>query len=346
MEKQITIKDVADYAGVSYMTVSRILRGSSRHSEHTKRKVLQAAQELGYQPNALAKAFRTKKTGIVGLVIRKRSSRTVRSDIFYSQIIEGIESELLVHDYNVLLSSIDSEQIEDFELPSALNKGLLDGILILGVSERKYLSWLYEKCPQLVVVDESPEDIPCVFSANFRGGRLAGEYLYNKGHRNFAMALGYWNDYNFEARLSGFSAFLESKHDAKLHILRTGPSEQDRVSAIEKFLEVNPDISAIFCANDGFAFDIIRGIHNVGYKVPNDIAVVGYDNIETYSRVRPSLTTVAVNKEQMGAQAARLLIKLINGKSVDENENANKHKQTDENFRIEIPVRLIERESS
>ncbi len=338
MNKQITIKDVADYAGVSYMTVSRILRGSNQHSEATRKKVLHAANKLGYQPNAIAKAFRTKKTGIAGLIVRKRPSKTVRSDMFYSQIIEGIESELLINDYNVLLSSIDTEQINDFELPAALNKGLLDGILILGVSERKYLKWLYEKCPELVVVDETPEGIPCVHSANFQGGRLAGEYLYSKGHRNFAMILGTWRDYNFESRLSGFTSFVEQQQDASVSVVRCGPKTKDRVQAIQSLLKEKHEISAVFCANDGIACDVARGVTEAGYNVPNDVAVVGYDNIEAYSQVHPSLTTIAVDKERMGIEAAKLLIKLINCE-----HNA---KPLREKLQIEVPVKLIERESS
>ncbi len=342
MKQQTTIKDIAHYTGVSYMTVSRILKGSDRHSEATRKKVLQAAEKLKYQPNALAKAFRTKKTGIVGLIIRKRSDKTVRSDMFYSRIIEGIESELLVHDYNILLSSIDTEQINDFELPSALNKGLLDGILILGVMDRKYLSWLYEKCPQLVVVDETPEDIPCVFSSNYQGGWQAGEYLYNKGHRNFAMILGKWKDYNFESRLAGFATFLKQKPDASLNIVRCGPTEQDRLEAIEKLLRETPKLSAIFCANDGFAFDVIHSIRKSGYEVPKDIAVVGYDNIDMSSHINPSLTTLAVDKELMGREAAKLLMKFIN---YEKDKNATK-KPAAKQLRIEIPVQLIERETS
>ncbi len=333
MGKQVTIKDIAEYAGVSYMTVSRVLRGGNEHSEETRRKVLQSAKKLGYRPNAIAKAFRTKKTGIVGLVMKRRDQRTVRSDMFYSRIIESIESELLVHDYNVLLSSIDTEQINNFELPVALNKGLVDGILILGVVERKYLSWLYERCPQLVVVDEAPEDIPCVFSANFQGGYIAAEYLYKKGHRTLAVMLGTGREYNFEVRLKGFAEFVEGKKDACLRILRCGLQAQERIKAIGDFLRVDPGVSAIFCANDDIAFDVMRGISKVGRKVPQDIAVVGYDDIDISSQVHPALTTVAVDKRKMGKKAVRLLMKLIKGKNEEDN------------LRIEIPVRLIERES-
>jgi DNA-binding LacI/PurR family transcriptional regulator len=332
--ERATIKDVAKRAGVSWMTVSRVLRGHSNHVPETQAKVLQAAKALDYKPNAMAQGFRTKKTGIIGFLVKQNNVCSVPADMFYAGIIKGVESELLESGYNVLLSSLRVSEIANLELPSILTRGYVEGLIVLGFSDQKYLEMLYEHCPNLVVVDESPENVPCVCTANYEGGQLVGEYLWSQGHRKFAVITSEGKNTNFDLRLAGFKDAIAAKMGTMVTFpICKGDAWRDggKDAANQLITDYKNDFSAVFCANDHLAIYAIKAFQEAGLRVPEDISVMGFDDIDISAYINPPLTTLAVSKELMGRQAVKLMTGLI--------------KKTTDQTRIAISPQLTRRGS-
>jgi len=328
----ITIKDVAKKAGVSISTASRVFNNIP-HSETVARKVMAAARSLRYQPNAIARAFRTQQTNIVGFCLFKDPEHREYSsilDMFSARLVESAESYLLEKGYSVLLSSITQQDVESFRMPKIATQGLIDGLILYGIRNAEYCSEVREVFPKMVVADHNQTNIPTIRIASYEGGEIAGRYLIKMGHKKVAaiMAETTYNAQNFIERLEGFRSVYRSA----IPVFYENPWVSEGCQAVKSLLKSSDKYTAIFCGNDQIAIRTIRTLEENGLRVPQDISVIGFDDIELSRHITPSLTTISVNKQMLGEEAARMVLRLIDSPEMPA-------------LHITTPVSLVERET-
>jgi len=301
-----TIKEIAKKAGVSPSTVSRTLRGQGRISPKTRERILRIAKELGYSPNVSARALVTGRTGTIGFLVHRRQSLAPRS--FYGEILSGVEREASKGGWHLLFAS------EDFkEVPLMVKEKRVDGLLLAGCDiSPDLLRSLQDLNIPLVLVDYHYDKIDSVVTDNVGGACEAVNHLINLGHKPVGFIAERLDDLSFAERLEGYKLALQQNglpYDETL-VAEGVPGSEGGYVAMKRLLEkARPP--AIFAANDAAAIGAIRAIKEAGLKVPDDIAVVGFDDGDTATHIEPPLTTMRVFREQMGMLAARRLLDLI-----------------------------------
>lgn len=317
---RITLHHVADLAGVSHQTVSRVINNMDNVRPATRERVEAAILELGYRPNAIARSMVQGSTRTLGCISPNLT------DPVFTRIIESAQAEARRLGYFILIGS--ASNAEDAEpLLDELLKRCVDGLIILNArDDDRYLqleSVLRMGSP-IVYVKNSPEDEPVssVRCDDIQGGYLATKYLLDLGHKQIAIILGPWNEQCTRERLDGYRTALEEANiKVEDHLIIQGDwSSQSGREATISFLEDPDSFSAIFAQNDRMAAGAILTLKDKDYQVPDDYSVIGYDNTPLASLLDPTLTTIEQPLEEFGEQAARILIKNIeeeNFKPVD-----------------------------
>ncbi len=332
-----TIKDVAKEAKVSIATVSLVINNSNRISQDTSKRVLRVVKKLNYQPSRSARGLVSKKTGNIGFILTEE--HFLRSEPFYSKIFLGVEFEARNHDYYILLATVSSSFSKGDSLPRFITERNFDGIIIAGKVSRDLIYSILKFNMPLVFVDYSlmNGDYPTILTDNIKGGVLATNHLIENGHKNIAFIGGEISHPSIMERLQGYKLALESaKLKSNDQVVITNDdylSRQNGCSAAEILLHREKDITAIFAANDTTAIGVMQCLKNNGIKVPDDISVIGFDDVQAELLLDPPLTTISVPKLDMGTEAIQLLLGIIN----KENIKARK---------ILVPVKLIIREST
>jgi len=304
----VTIRDVAKRAGVSPSTASRALNGKGRMRPETRARVLRAAKELGYRPNVHAKGLATRVTGCIGVVIAARHLPVERS--FYGLVLEAMESTLAREGYHVVFSVL-REQAP----PKCAQEGRVDGLALLGtdIGPELVLS-LREELP-VVLVDNALPGVDSVLPDNEGGARAGVEHLIAHGHREIAFVAETLADPSFARRLSGYQAALAA-HGLPYRdelVVEGGRRPGSWQLAMEKLFTLKRLPTAIFAANDPMAIGAMRTLQERGMAVPEDVAVVGFDDGDLAPHVSPPLTSVFVPRWEMGEVAARRLLELVRG---------------------------------
>ena len=309
---RVTIHDIAKLLGVSPSTVSRALSGKGRISPAMREKIRQVAEELGYRPNALARGLATHRTGEVGVVIHERHL-PLDERSFYGVILEAIEAELAQHGYHVLFSTLGDQLF-----PRCVEERRVDGLIILGTDVSEDLVRSLAQIVPLVLVDHALPGIPSVVGDNVGGAKLATAHLLEHGHREVAFVAETLTDPSFRARFEGYQLALKERglRVRKDFVVEGGRrSDSDRV-AMEKLLGGKRLPTAIFAANDFMAVGAIKALTKAGFRVPKDVAVVGFDDGALATVVHPPLTTVRVPRVEMGRASARKLLRLLRGEEM------------------------------
>lgn len=312
MPKRITITDVARASGVSVGTVSRVLNardGEIRISASTRQHVLKTAEELGYQRNVLATALRTERTNVIGAVVRN-----VQEPLL-GKLIQEIQSAAHENGLDLLIGHA-GYSLETAERQLRLmSSQLFDGLLIIGHmpgDDALFQQLLSQQTPFVAVTRGTQTITPLVNVDEALGTRMALDYLYDLGHRRIAF-IGSLQMAGVAERLQAFEQFA---HDRQLEIptdyIRTGAI--DRVAAIEAItplVHLQPRPTAIFCAADTLAIGAMTGLNKMNLRVPADISVVGFDDINEGTSYFPALTTVHQPVDQMACEAVGLLQQMI-----------------------------------
>lgn len=324
-----SIRDVAREAGVSISTVSRALRGYSDVNAGTRARVEETARNLGYTPDAAGQALKSGRTGTVAVLVSGRHGPALL-DAFYAEVL-GLEAHFSAHDLSLLLLRAGSGNAERLLLQS----GRCDGVIALGCDlPAAFLQALQARSVPLVLTDSESfsESVPSVTVANEAGGYDAARHLLGNGRQRLAFVAETPDDPNFSLRRQGF---LRAHADSGL----TVPAERLQAGtlgpaggylATKKLLE-RADFDAIFAANDTAAFGAIRALGEVGRRVPEDVALVGFDDIALARYSQPPLTTLQVPRQAMGRQAATCLTGLLSGQTPSD---------------LELPVSLVVRDLS
>jgi LacI family transcriptional regulator len=323
-----TLRDVARQAGTSTATASAVLNGGGRDairvSEATRGRIRAAASALGYKPNRVARSLVTGRTGVLGLVFPYAGAFIDRNP-FCSQVMAGVLEEVVCEQYNLMLHTAAGKDTEspfaDGTLPDARADGLL--VVIPRPNDPVLTRCRSENFPCVALVYESgpgEEDLLTVNADEFAGGRLAAEHLLTLGHRRIAHLTGNPEVATAEPRRRGYLAALEEAGIAPDPALIV-PANFDWTAgyaAMARLLDLPSDRrpTAVFAANDLCAEGALRAILERGLRVPEDIALVGYDDTWFAARTRPPLTTVRMPIEEMSALAARLLIAAVERREI------------------------------
>jgi len=311
--KYITLKMVAERARVSVNTASRAINNKPDINLGTKKRVLQIAKELGYVRNDTAVALRTKKTGTIGVVIADNRNP------FYAEVLNGMEEAAREKNYHIILANTQRDYNKEEEAINLLLNKRVDGLLIAPVQDRDDdIKNLIDANIPFVIVGRDFENInvDAVYNDEVKGGFLATEYLIKKGHKRIALINGFLYKSPARGRLEGYKrAFKEYGIPFDNALVSVGDIDvKDGHERTKQLFEKGLDFTAIFAYNDMMAFGAIQAIREKGLKIPEDIGLVGYDDIPFNSLTNPTLTTIRLKKQELGTKSVTLLLSRINGK--------------------------------
>lgn len=326
----VSIKDVAKLAGVSVATVSRVLNKNTNVKEETARKVLDVIKKTGYQPNAIARSLKIKNTRSIGIMIPDISSH------YFPEVVRGIEDIANKNNYNVILCNTDLDRDKEKQYLDILVEKQVDGIIYMSNTITNELANKFEKIDtEVVLISTDHSNITSITIDNVKAAYDAVKYIISKGYKDIAFIGGSMTDPN--AGLPRYNGYIKALCEAgisinKDFILEGNYRFESGYKCTKKLLSLEKKPQAIFSASDEMAIGVIRAVKELGYSIPDDLAVVGFDNIDMAKMVYPSLTTISQPLYDMGVIGMKLLTKKINKEKIDKNKIILQHK-------------LIERES-
>lgn len=328
----VSLRDVASRAGVSFQTAGKVLNGKGTVSAETRERILEAARELGYVPNALARGLVTQSTSTIGIIASDLS------DYILARFVVGAEREARRRGHGMLIGSLDEKGTDAGHYLRILLERRVDGILSAAPqleNDARIGELLRSSVPTVGIHHIPGGGIPLVGSDHVRTGFLATHHLLGLGHRHVATVRGDEDRRVTFSRLKGYKKALEEAGVAFApDLVEAGDWEPEGgYQATMRLLDRTPRITAIFAQNDAMALGVLSALHDRGLSVPEDCAVVGCDDVPLAAHTVPSLTTVHVPFYETGETAARLLIDMIE----DGGEGAPK--------RTLLPVYLVRRRS-
>jgi len=312
-----TIKDIAKKAGVSPSTVSRVLNDRPGISPQTRERVLRAAQELHYAPSMAARSLATTRTHNIGYIGYKYGfvlPADLRLNSATPGILEGIDEELTRQGYHMIITYMDKEAVRRLEMPSMVPQGRVDGIILNGPAfTPRFILQLRNKGLPIVLVDNLLNEtaIDCVLCDNEGGAYQVTRHLIEHGHERILFLSGPADWLSSREREAGYRRAL---HEAGLepHIVFMPNTVVDTGrQAMLTVLEERPDLTAVVAVNDATAIGAIQACQQTGHIVPDEIAVVGFDDMPWAQIHTPSLTTVRICWYEIGVQAGRRIVDLI-----------------------------------
>ncbi len=309
---RVSIKDIAKAAGVSHSTVSRALSDSPLIKAETKARIQQLAQEMGYSPDAIARSLVTQRTHTVGVVV------TTITDPFVAEVVQGIEDKAQENDYSVILASSASEPERELAAVEMLRAKRVDSLIVTSSRVGAlYLEHLERfGVPVVLINNHNRQSGRYTFSVsvdNQHGGHLATAHLIQRGHRRIVYVSGPADHSDDAERLAGYRQALDESSitfDPTLVVHGNGRLDGGE-RALRTLAGLAEPPTAVFCYNDMTAIGLISAARQAGLSVPDDLAVVGFDDIPLAAHVYPSLTTVAQHQRDMGRQAMNMALALM-----------------------------------
>ncbi len=327
----VSIKDIARAASVSHSTVSRALRDSPLVSAETTALIRRIAKEQGYTVSAVARGLVTRKTKTIGVVV------TTIADPFVSEVVSGIEQTANDHRYSVFLADSYADPEREVRVVQSFAERRVEGIVVTASRVGTiYLEILSELKVPIVLINNQRrgEFMHSVMIENVEASRQATQHLIGLGHRRIAY-LG--DQFGYQSDTERFAGYRRALEQAALPFLpelvvHGDGKPEGGVKAMELLLGLPQAPTAVFCYNDMSALGALRCIHESGLRVPEDISLVGFDDLFFASYTQPPLTTVRQPRQRMGLLAMEILLKLMSGQ--------------DSTDTIEVPAELIVRDST
>ncbi|WP_270182702.1 LacI family DNA-binding transcriptional regulator [Alkalihalobacillus sp. CinArs1] len=330
----ITIYDLAKKTGFSYTTVSKALNNYPDVSQKTRQAILQTAADMGYLPNAHAQSLSTKKSWTIGVMFSEANEVGMKHP-FFSAVIESFRKHAEKEGYDLILASRNLRNRDTSYLEHFLYRGV-DGIVVISSdpNDEQVQEMINNHIP-IVVIDMTNENCSVILSDDLSGGKLAINYLHSLGHTKIAHISGDPTIHAGKERIEGYKkAMSQLGLPVPDHYLVNGGlfSIKEGSEAMSKLLDLPDPPTAVFVAGDHMAIGAMELAKSRGVRIPEDVSIVGYDDIEMASYVTPKLTTIRQDTDVLGVRAAQILIKqMIQKKKIVTEEI--------------IPVQLIERES-
>ncbi len=319
MKKRATINDVAREAGLSLSTVSLVINNSGYASEKTRKKVLKIVEELSYHPSRAARGLASKKSGNIGFIVS--DDHFSRLEPFYTKIFLGTEFEARLHNYYILLTTVGNNFREPDSIPRFLLERNVDGVIIAGKCPGKLVDYIQRLDIPIMLVDYMfpRKRFSSVMIDNRRGAHLAVKHLVATGHSEIGFIGGDIAHPSIAERFLGFKEALVEHGivpDKRLQITDEDDTTiRNGAAATRRMFEGGKKPTAIFAANDAMALGCIQFAKQRGINIPDDLSLIGFDDIEASVHMEPALTTVKVFKEEMGALAVQRLVDVFKTKS-------------------------------
>lgn len=314
MRRSVTINDVAETAGVSVTTVSRVLNEKGDVSPETYRKVKQVISELGYTSNLAARSMRSSRTNVIGLIIPDAG------DPFPIEVLKGVNKAIAALDYDLIIYTCGDNQKHytadrEKKYVSLLTSSITDGVIVVTPAAQTFTA----NAP-LVAIDPhyASNEYPAVIATNREGSMEAMKYLIGLGHRRIGHITGRSDLKSTERRLRGYKDSLSQAgipFDTALVSHGDFSAHAGYRCAIE-LLSLKNRPTAIFCANDVSALGAYQAAAELGLSIPEDVSLIGFDNIPNAAMAKPGLTTVDQSIQEMGTIAMQMLVQLIQGEAL------------------------------
>lgn len=328
-----TIIDVAKLCGYSKATVSRAYASPEAVSDKAKEKIYAAAKALNYTPNAIARAMVRQQTENIAFIIHERQYPVILNP-FYSPILEAVLQEGMKHGYSLFISTDHDVRLPNGEV---YMKKHMDGVILAGQTDTQaIMEFRRQRIPVVLLNNHiDMDDLLCITADHFGGAALATEHLYARGHRRIGLLAGRFSPQIYTDRYNGYLSVLRAHgltEDVRF-IQDIEPTAEAAEQYISSILSLPDRPSAFFCTNDTIAIGAIKAVLRAGLRVPEDLAIVGFDDSDISRVIEPELTTIQIDKQLMGHLAAQKLFALIAGQPVTDTL-------------IETPTRLIVRGST
>ncbi len=335
--RRTTIKDIANAVGVTPAVVSYVINGKEHKvSGETISKVKQAIKDLNYIPNLNARSLVNNKSKLIGVIIpqTETTSQIILKNPFYSEIVSGIEVKLRAAGYNMILSGVDNDK-------SYLNTSVqrnLDGAIIMGIYQEKFYDELKQASIPIVLIDSyvTDDSFYRVGIDDEMGGYMATKYLIEQGHRDIALVTGsIKRDGVIEKRFLGYKRALNEMNVFYNpdYVIEGVVSHESGYNAGTIISEKFKNVTAVFASADLIALGLIKSFAEKGIRIPEDISVMGFDNISILEYIYPPLTTVSQNISLKGEKAAEALIDII------ENQRVKNPKE------LILPIEIVKRKT-
>lgn len=327
-----TIKDVAQRAGVSTSTVSRALSGKIFVEKETKDRILQAVKDLGYQMNVLAKGLKEGKTNTVGLIIPN-----IENPI-YPAVVRGVEDVTRKKGYTLILCNTDEDLSIELDYVDKMRKRWVDGLIFAtGAHQSSHIEALaHEGFPTVSIIRDMGEKIDSITVENFNGAFDGVSYLAQRGHRRIAILNDRRDIKLFKERFAGYKqALITHGLDFDERLVMNTDDTLDTYAIVLNKLKSQISFDALFVTTDLMALTAMRAIGDFGLSVPRDISVMGFDGLEISGLIDPPLTTVAQPLYELGVEAGKRVIELIE----------NRGNQELDIRQLTMPTKLIVRKS-
>lgn len=327
-----TINDIATKAGLSKASVSRALNGKQDVDPETRQRIFKIAAQMGYVPSATARALSNGRSNCLGLLVPSLTWPWIL------EVLRGVAEEIERSGYSLMLyTTANGEDSERAFMSQVLPAGAVDGLaLVIPPGMFEYIGELAKRGMPVVVIDDRGHhpEFPTVATTNFEGGRSATQHLIDLGRRRIAMLNGQLEFGCNIDRLEGYKSALEKASLAfeGRHTMTGYFTEESGSSGITRILEADPSIDAVFAANDLMAFGAMRALRMAGRRIPDDVAVVGFDDIPASAITHPPLTSVHQPLYEMGRTAAGMVMAAVRGESIQD--------------RVELPTSLVIRAST
>lgn len=335
-KKSLSIKEIAKLANVSVATVSRVINNNGRFSEETRIKVQKIIDQYGYRTNMAAKSLRMSKSKTVGIIVPNINNE------WFSHLVLEIEKYFFEKNYSVFICN--TSQIEEKEIAyfKSLDSKLVDGIMCISGSEELPTNIITRDIP-IVCIDRKPKyhnNVYYVESNHYSGGYLATEELIKKGCKRIAIISRNKSLSVNQQRLEGYLQALKdyglTAYEELQILLDISSSNYDGAKhATEKLIQSGIPFDGVFATNDWRAYGVLVALTENHIRVPEDVKVIGFDDIPISYACQPPLSTIHQNTKQLAQKASGLLLSLMNGETVD----------VDEKHYI-LPVELIQRDST
>jgi len=334
MGKNSTLEEIAVKAGVSKMTVSRVINHPEEVKPDTLEKILNIMKEMKFQPKFVARVLAGSKPKTIGFVIHSNSDFIVSP--FYGECIRAATEWMESQSYRHAMFNLIDRQSKSLFVDYA-NSSLIDGLILFeGFIDDDLLQTLRtNNIPAILVGERAPEnaDYFSISSDNYAGAQMAMEYLISKDARKIAYITGKGKKPSYIERKAAYSDILALNSIDNEMIIETINSIEGGIRAVNSLIDSSSDFDAIFCYSDLLALGVLKGLNANGIRVPEDVRVIGFDGLKFSKNFIPSLTTVSQNMKLMGQLAATTLLKVI-----DKNKSIKKD--------IVLPTTLVLRDSA
>ena len=308
----MNLKQVAELAGVSVSTVSRVLNGKTCVNENTRQVVLKTIRETNYRPNALAKSLKMGRTNTICLMVPSIAN------LMFPKLVRGLEDAARKNGFTVMLCNTDEDENLERAYIENMKLRMVDGFIICSLSSTaSHIQSLRDDNYPVVLVNRFDEGDTSLFDTvsadNYQIGYIATHYLARTGHKTIAIAQGRDDLLLYRERMHGYMQALEDSgipYREEL-VMREGSGNESFYGLAQSLLKRVPSTDAIFCTSDPKAFVVMHALHDMGIEIPEDVSVIGVDNVSLDSMMEPPLTTVTQHLYDMGVSAANSLIRQI-----------------------------------